>query len=288
MLVRRAFIIGVCVGGVLLAAVTALPAASATPAKPRVVHFRLIVEGTSTAKRTFDVSGEVSLCNINVHGTVTEKATYLRGRGVTLAVQRTQKGWSLTRAFTRSDITTRVRIVRKASGPVSITPLIPADPTSRMVCQSLLNSLKQQLKGSTDIKNAHCPQTTSPSEDWGFKFEGNSFAFRNLGRDVHAPTLPGSCGFTPYTGGFLAMDHEFPDIPEVGFVPSPFPAVCTHQQPCAEDLQIWAHHRAVLVHMTSGEVTDPQQIVGNPAVGLSGHATDSGRTDILLRLIRQP
>lgn len=116
-MVRRAFIIGVCVGGVLLAAVTALPAASATPAKPRVVHFRLIVEGTSTAKRTFDVSGEVSLCNINVHGTVTEKATYLRGRGVTLAVQRTQKGWSLTRAFTRSDITTRVRIVRKASGP---------------------------------------------------------------------------------------------------------------------------------------------------------------------------
>ena len=252
------------------------------------MHFRLIVEGTSTAKRTFDVAGADSLCKINAHGTVTETATYLRGRGVTLAVQRTQRGWSLTRAFTSTDITTRVRIVRKADGPVSITPLIPTNPTSQSVCQSLLNSLKQQLKGSTDIKNAHCPQTHSSTEDWGFKFEGNSFAFDNLGRDVHAPTLPGSCGSTPYTTGFLAMAHEFPDIPEVAFVPSPFPAVCTHQQPCAEDLQIWAHHHAVLVHMTSGEVTDPQQDVGNPGLGLSGHATDSGRTDILLRFIREP
>jgi hypothetical protein len=57
---------------------------------------------------------------------------------------------------------------------------------------------------------------------------------------------------------------------------------------CAEDLQFWAHHHAVLVHMTSGEVADPQQNVGDPASGLSGHATDSGRTDILLRFIRQP
>jgi hypothetical protein len=153
-----------------------------------------------------------------------------------------------------------VRIVRKADGPVSITPSIPT-----------------------------CPQTSANgTEDWGFKFEGNNFALRNFGRDVHAPTLPGSCGFTPYTAGFLAMAHEFPDIPEVAFVPSPFPPVCTAQQSCAEDLQIWAHHHAVLVHMTSGEVADPQQNVGDPASGLSGQATDSGKTDILLRFIRQP
>ena len=254
------------------------------------MHFRLIIEGTSTAKRVFKVSGSEGLCKVDVQGTVTEKVTYLRGRGVTFAVQRTQKGWSFTRAFTSTDITTRVRIVRNADGPVSITPLIPADPTSQTVCQSLLTKLKQQLKGSTDIKNAHCPHTSSNhlTEDWGFKFKGNSFALLNLGRDVHAPTGPGSCGYTSYTAGFLDMAHEFPDIPEVDFVSSPFPPVCTAQQPCAEDLQIWAHHHPVLVHMTSGDVNDPQLPVGNPAFGLSGTATDSGRTDILLRFIRQP
>jgi hypothetical protein len=52
------------VGGVLLAGVAAIPAASATRVKPRVVYFRLIVEGTSTAKRTFDVAGNESICNM--------------------------------------------------------------------------------------------------------------------------------------------------------------------------------------------------------------------------------
>jgi hypothetical protein len=287
-LVRRAFIILACVGGVLLTGAAALPAVSATRAKPRVVYFRLIVEGTSTAERTFDVSGKEALCNIQAHGTVTEKATYLRGRGVTFAVQRTQKGWSFTRAFTHTDITTVVTIQRKAHGPVTITPTYPNIPTSVTVCQTLANNLKKQLKGTTDIANAHCPQKWGTREDWGFKFEGNSFALDNLGNDNHAPTVSGDCGYTTYTEGFLDLTHEFPDIPKVAFVPSPFPPVCTVRQPCFEDFQIWAHHHAVLIHMTSGEVTDPQQNVGNPLFGLSGHATDSGRTDVLLRFIRQP
>ena len=50
---------------------------------------------------------------------------------------------------------------------------------------------------------------------------------------------------------------------------------------------MWAHGRPVLVRMTSDDVTDPEQNVGNPLFGLSGHATDSGRTDVLLRFIRQ-
>jgi hypothetical protein len=52
-------------------------------------------------------------------------------------------------------------------------------------------------------------------------------------------------------------------------------------------LQLWAHGRPVLVRMTSDDMTDPEQTVGNPLFGLSGHATDSGRTDVLLRFICQ-
>ena len=277
-----------CVGGVLLAGVAAIPAASATRAKPRVVYFRLIVEGTSTAKRTFDVAGKESICNMEIHGTVTEKATYLRGRGVTFAVQRTEKGWSFTRAFTSTDITTVVSIQRKAHGPVTITP-DPSIPDVRDRCaRQYVDDLKKQLKGTTDIANAHCPQKWGTREDWGFKFEGNSFALDNFGNDNHAPTVSGDCGYTSYTAGYLDLTHQFPDIPKVAFVPSLFPPVCTVRQPCAEDLQIWAHHHAVLVHMTSGDVTDPRQDIGNPLFGLSGHATDSGRTDVLLRFIRLP
>ncbi len=284
---RRASIILGCVGSVLLAGAAALPAASATRAKPRVVHFRVIIEGTSNAERTFDVSGKDSLCDVTIHGTVTDRATYLRGRGVTFAVQRTERGWSFTRAFTNTDITTVVSIKRTAHGPVDITPTYPKFPTSVSVCKTLVAKLKKQLKDKTDIAYAHCPQNWGTREDWGFKFEGNSFALHNLGNDNHVPTVSGDCGYTSYTAGFLDLTHQFPDIPKVAFVPSPFPPVCTVRQPCAEDLQIWAHHRPVLVHMTSGEVTDPQQTLGNPLFGLSGHATDSGRTNVLLRFIRQ-
>ncbi len=284
---RRASIILACVGCVLLAGAAALPAVSASRSKPKVVHFRVIIEGTSTAERTFDVSGRDSLCDIRAHGTVTEKATYLRGRGVTFAVKRTEKGWSFTRAFTSTDITTVVSIKRTAHGPIEIKPTYPAFPTSVSVCKTLEAKLKKQLKGKTDIAYAHCPQKWGTREDWGFKFEGNAFALRNLGNDNHVPTVSGDCGYTTYTAGLLDLAHQFPDIPKVAFVPSPFPPVCTVRQPCAEDLQMWAHGRPVLVRMTSDDVTDPEQTVGNPLFGLSGHATDSGRTDVLLRFIRQ-
>ncbi len=207
---------------------------------------------------------------------------------MTFAVQRTEKGWSFTRAFTNTDITTVVTIQRKAHGPVTVTP-DPSLPVSVTAdCQTEANELKQQLKGTMDIANAHCPQKWGTREDWGFKFDGNSFALDNLGNDNHAPTVSGDCGYTKYTAGVLDLTHQFPDIPKVAFVPSLFFPVCTVRQPCAEDLQIWAHHHAVLVHMTSGDVTDPQQDIGNPLLGLSGHATDSGRTDVLLRFIRLP
>ena len=139
-----------------------------------------------------------------------------------------------------------------------------------------------------DIANAHCPQKWGTREDWGFKFEGNSFALDNLGNDNHAPDRVRRLWIHRVHRRRPRLDAPVPDIPKVAFVPSLFPPVCTVRQPCAEDLQIWAHHHAVLVHMTSGDVTDPEQPIGNPLFGLSGHATDSGRTDVLLRFIRLP
>jgi hypothetical protein len=285
--VRRASIILASVVVVFVAGTAALPAASATRSTSRIVHFRVIIEGTSTAERTFDVSGRESLCDIKIHGTVTEKATYLRGKGVTFAIKRTEKGWSFTRAFTNTDITTVVAVKRTASGPIEITP-DPVTPISVSECKTLVDKLKAQLKGTTDIANAHCPQKWGTREDWGFNFDGNKFALRNLGSDNQVPTVSGDCGYTKYTAGFLDLAHQFPDIPKVDFVLSPFPAVCNFRQPCAEDLQIWAHRRTVLVNMTSGEITDPEQTVGNPLVGLSGRSTDKGRTDVLLRFTRLP
>jgi len=72
--------------------------------------------------------------------------------------------------------------------------------------------------------------------------------------------------------GFLAMTQEHPDISEVGFVPLP----TAHR---------FGHRRAFLVHMTSGRVVDLPGTVGRPP--LTGKVNDSGRTNILLRFIRQ-
>jgi hypothetical protein len=195
-------------------------------------------------------------------------------------------GNARNRRCTMGSITV-VSIKRTAEGPIEIKPTYPHFRPSVSTCRTLVNKLKKQLHDKTDIAYAHCPQTWGTREDWGFKFEGNSFALRNLGNDNHVPTVSGDCGYTTYTAGLLDLTHQFPDIPKVEFVPSPFPPVCTIRQPCAEDLQMWAHGRPVLVHMTSGKVTDAEQTVGNPLVGLSGHFTDSGRTDVLLRFIRQ-
>ena len=81
--------------------------------------------------------------------------------------------------------------------------------------------------------------------------------FRPSPETVDTPRTPPACSTWPTSS---------PTSPRWRSSPAHFPLSATVRQPCAEDLQIWAHGRPVLVHMTSGEVTDPEQTVGNPLV----------------------
>jgi hypothetical protein len=261
----RRLIILACMVGLGLGADVGLPTAVAS-GPGGTEFFTLIIEGTSTAKRTFTETGETGPCKIKVNGTLTETATYQRGRGVTVAANRTSAGTLVFRSGTEfnRDITTRVHIVRRATGSVSFKPIVP---------QFL--SLCKRFKGTRDLSKAGCPEKQTFTADWGLKSEGGGFALRQAdvlsGPGHGLKHGPGSCGYNTYTAGFLEMAHEYPDIPEVGFVPFPI-------------AELFGHKHAFLVHMTSGEVIDPPRTVGTPP--LTGKANDSGRTDILLRFIR--
>jgi hypothetical protein len=269
--VRRSIILACAAVGAALSGVAVLPVALASTPGRQIERFTLVIEGKSTAKRTFTETGAVGLCKINVHGTLTETATYLRGRGVTMIAVRGPSGTVFYRTGpgpVNGAITTRVHLVRKATGSVSWTPLVPK-----------LSQFCQHLKGTPDLSKHGCPEHKNSTEDWGFKLSGKSFALRQ--DDVLTPPGlkhgPGSCGYTKETAGFLTMAHEFPDIPEVGFVP--FPAA-----------QVFGRRHAFLVQMTSGNVVDKPKSTGGGGGGLSLKSTvkDSGRTDLLLRFIRLP
>jgi hypothetical protein len=207
------------------------------------------------------------VCTIKVKGTLTETATYQRGRGVTVAAARTASGALVFRSGTQfnRDIATRVRIVRRATGSVSFRPLVPQFlPYCR------------HLKGTPDLSKVGCPEKQTFTADWGLKLQGSGFALRQAdvlaGPNRGVKHGPGSGGYSSYTAGFLEMAHEYPDIPKVGFVPLP-------------TAQLFGHRRAFLVHMTSGSVIDPPGTVGTPP--LTGKVNDTGRTNILLRFICQ-
>jgi hypothetical protein len=238
-----------------------------------VANFSLVVEATSTATRGFSEHGSDSTCLIDTSGTLTETATYLRGRGVHLqfrGIKGKRNIFSLKRIGNTTDITTLVRVTRTIEGSVtgSLTPGLP-DPTGQLtqICQGL---------SVPDLSTKGCPETRSYQADWGLDVDGirDTFALKLAVKSV--PTLshgPGSCGYTIPTRGFLGMNHEFPDIPEVKPVKVPF-------------AQLFGHQHAFLVRMTSGKVTDPQQQIGTPP--LVGFANDSGSTNILVRFIREP
>jgi hypothetical protein len=173
--VRRSIILG-CAAAAALSGVAALPVALATTPGQRIESFTLVIEGKSTAKRTFTETGAEGLCKINVHGTLTETATYLRGRGVTVLAVKNASGTFFFRGGHQFnvDITTRVHIVRKATGSVSWKPLLPQ---FRPFCK--------HLKGTPDLSKLGCPELKNSHEDWGFKLQGSSFALRQP--DILAP-----------------------------------------------------------------------------------------------------
>ena len=103
---------------------------------------------------------------MSASGTLTETATYLRGRGVNLqfVVQgKGSTGFGLKRIGNTTAITTRVRVTRKIEGSVtgSLTRGVP-DPTGELapICQGL---------SVPDLSTKGCPETHSYQADWGFE-----------------------------------------------------------------------------------------------------------------------
>jgi hypothetical protein len=261
--VRRSIILG-CAATAALGGVAVIPVALAATPSSQQASFTLVVEGKSTAKRTFTQTGRTGVCKISLHGTLTETATYLRGRGVTVVANKDSSGTYFFRSSSgpfNPPITTRVHIVRTATGSLTWKPLLPQ-----------FAKLCKTFKQIPDLSKFGCPEKKNTTEDWGFKL-GSGFALRQI-EVLTAPVRHGrgSCGYTSFTAGFLALTHEFPDIPEVGFVPFP-------------SAQVFGRKHAFLVRMTSGNVVDKPVSGG---VILKSTMKDSGRTDILLRFIRQP
>jgi hypothetical protein len=248
----------VLVGFILLAALVAVPASNGASRQVQSAKWTVIVEGTATATHGFTEIGRAGLCTVNVSGSITHNMTLQRGKGLTFVAVKKRGQYGLERVGNNTDITLVVNLTISSQGSVNVQA---PDPLSAPYCPP------HQADLSTG-----CPKKSTFRQDFGFKFNGSSFALVEAAVELQTPQ-PTWCAKDQYTDGLLDVVHGFPDEPEVGFVPFPFTKL------------FGRHPHAFLVRMTSGQITDPPKNGGTPP--LLSTLNDSGSTSFTLRFIPQ-
>ena len=126
---------------VLVAAVGAGAAGHGRPAR-QVESFKVVIEGNNTAHRHFYENGEAGTCEVRVKGDFTERTVFLRGKGVTIEIERVRHGSAWQYKIKRighgkPDFTVVAKIDREATGLITKVPLkiglvsLPCPPAER-------------------------------------------------------------------------------------------------------------------------------------------------------------
>jgi len=229
--------------------------------------FDLVIEGDATAQRTFQLTGQASICEENLHGTFTQTTRFLRGKGVTIEFVRKKVGagyeYGARRLSAASAITVVATSKRSATGEQSLKRAVNAPLPVQ--CPE---------EGTKDIsKLGECGVAKTTRDDVGLKVTGNSFAIAE-DDNLAAPggTKKNVCGETPLDAGFVDLRYEWPDYDPVEDEPIP-------------DAKLFSGARAVKVDLVS--LGSPGGITTNVGTyPLTGTATDTGDTNITVRFIR--
>jgi hypothetical protein len=253
----------------VLAVVSSLLALAALPAAAAAFNhakFDLVIEGDATAERTFQLTGQASICEEDLHGKFEQTTRFLRGKGVTIEFVRKKLGagweYGARRLSAASAITVVATSKRTATGEQTLKRVVNAPAPVQCPEEGT-----KQLSGLGE-----CGVAKATRDDVGLKVTGNSFAIVE-GENLAAPVSKKNvCGETPLDAGFIEMHYEWPDYFPVEVEPIP-------------DAKLFSAARAVKVDLESlgqpgGVVTS---VGGYP---LTGTATDKGDTKITVRFIR--
>jgi hypothetical protein len=227
--------------------------------------FDLVIEGRAVAQRTFSLTGQVSICEEDLHGQFEQVSRFLRGKGVTIEFVRKKVGgayeYGAKRIGAASAITVVTTSTRTATGEQSFkramnAPLVVQCPE----------------EGTKDLsKVGECGVGKNSKDDVGLHVTGNNFSIVQED-NLAAPgaSKKNVCGETPLDQGFIEMHYEWPDYPPVNEAPIP-------------DAKLFSGVKAVKV-LLSGKAQPVTTTVGG--YPLTGTATDEGYTDITVRFIR--
>jgi hypothetical protein len=257
---NRARVVAVAVIGVLLA-LAAMPAGAGAFNHAK---FDIVIEGLSTAKRTFSLTGQASICEESLHGTFEEHSKFQRGKGVTIEVVRKKKGseteFGVKRLGGSPAITLVTKSWRTATGEQSLKRATNAPIPVQ--CPE---------EGVKDLsKIGSCSVTKTTRDNVGMHVNGNLFTIAQ--DDQLTPPTPttGLCGETPLDKGFIKMFYEWPDY----FPPK--------EEPIPE-AKLFSGLKAVRVDFYGDAPPHTEKVGTYP---LTGEATDEDGVIMIVRFIR--
>ncbi|MGD9571346.1 MAG: hypothetical protein AB7V62_05640 [Thermoleophilia bacterium] len=247
--------------GVAAAQAPTVPTVPVLPPIPgsQTERFRLVLEGETLAIRDLDVGGTNTLCNATVNANITERATWRRGRGVTVAFTRLGTGRRapiLVRRVGSRGIplfTVVVQATRTSSGSGVRTPLGPPEacpPVTEDLSKGDECGIPQDLRSNVSLEY----------------LQGHlEVKLRGLGSvtDIRCPV-------SEVYGGTPELEYSWPTPPDLreGVLPAS---------------RIFGRARAFAVRLTAVPARSTETITrGN----LTGSATDFGRNRVTVRFIR--
>ena len=250
---------------VLVAAVGAGAAGHGKSAR-QVESFKVVIEGNNTAHRHFYENGEAGTCQVRVKGDFTERTVFLRGKGVTIEIERVRHGSTWQYKIKRighgkPDFTVVAKIDREATGLITKEPLkiglvsLPCPPPT-----------EEDLS-----KTLGCGTPVTYRSELGFKLQGSEFSLRPVETKLTATVLKSleACGRVQLTQGVNSPKFSWPDIPDFEFAPLP-------------EEQLFSRAHAVAEALKGVDAVESQ--VGTPP--LVGYVTESGEDHVTVRFVR--
>jgi hypothetical protein len=245
-----------------------VPIPSFPPIPPIHVHlpkpqekatFNVVVEGKSRSTRTGDITGPTGGCITTIQGTVTDKSTYLRGRGVHLEADRYGKEVVIHRVGRETDT------------------------SMALVIAQLRTAEGKGYAESANVPNVPCTLTTEALDQSECGTPQDYHAAASLEYDAGVMHLKinskivkalNECGDTDHFGDALSsFEHAFPSAP-----------------PLVGDRlslgQIFGHAHALKLHFVSGFAGNEVQTSTPAPTPFTGGTKEKAFNEATVRLVR--
>jgi hypothetical protein len=183
----------------------------------KIIKFKLVFEGTSSADRVDDIGGQAGGCDAQLHADIQEDVTYGRGKGVTLEFVRFKVGKHYRYGFQRSDsnpsstfnVVAKVHRTASGSGDLTQHPMAPPCTPQHFAAD----------------QNSDCGKTITDNAKWGLKVKNDHFSPRPANPLAGGFIGPDQCGNPPdgsaFSTGIASLDYQWPNPSGFGYEPIP-------------------------------------------------------------------